>query len=65
VARLTVGALEIDSPTRRATMAGRSLSLSKLEFDLLSHLAAEPTRVFSKHELLRDVWGFKAPGGRR
>jgi DNA-binding response OmpR family regulator len=31
----------------------------------LSALAAEPTRVFTKEELLRDVWGFRAMGSTR
>ena len=33
--------------------------------DLLRALAAEPTRVFSKQELLRDVWGFRSMGKTR
>ena len=33
--------------------------LAKQEFALLQTLASEPTRVFTKHELLRDVWGFR------
>lgn len=36
-----------------------------MEFELLSHLAAEPTRVWTKEQLLRAVWGFKAKGNTR
>jgi DNA-binding response OmpR family regulator len=50
------------APARKALQAGRDLRLSRLEFDLLAPLAAEPTRVFTKCELLREVWGFKATG---
>jgi len=35
------------------------------EFSLLRALAAEPTRVFTKAELLRDVWGFRSTGRTR
>jgi Transcriptional regulatory protein, C terminal len=55
--RLVVGALVVDRDERRARHGGRELSLSRLEFELLSHLAAASTRVFTKWELLRDVWG--------
>jgi DNA-binding response OmpR family regulator len=59
------GALEIDAHARRAGVAGNRLPLSKLEFDLLLHLASAPTRVFGKQELLRDVWGYRAQGKTR
>ena len=41
------------------------MTLSNVEFALLRHLAAAPTRVFTKDELLRDVWGFRARGATR
>jgi DNA-binding response OmpR family regulator len=59
------GGLCIDPHRRLASYAGRPLSLSALEFALLNHLAADPTRCFTKHELLRDVWGYRAPGKTR
>ena len=52
--RLVVGALVVDRDAREALHAGRELYLSRLEFDLLAHLAAEPTRVFTKCELLGE-----------
>jgi DNA-binding response OmpR family regulator len=55
VPRLRVGALEIDALARRAGVAGNPLPLSKLEFDLLLHLAGAPTRLFGKQELHRDL----------
>lgn len=42
-----------------------AVELSAREFALLRALAAEPTRVFTKEELLRDVWGFKLMGTSR
>jgi DNA-binding response OmpR family regulator len=63
--RLTLGALVVDRDARKAVVSGRELRLSRLEFDLLAHLAAQPTGVFTKWELLQEVWGFKARGNTR
>ena len=46
-------------------MSGRPVTLANKEFALLRALAAEPTRVFTKEELLRDVWGFRSMGRTR
>ncbi len=57
--RLRVGNLEIDPPSRRVWLSGELVPVSKKEFALLRALAAEPTRVFTREELLRGVWGFR------
>lgn len=57
-----VGALELDKATHRATYGGRPLELSQTEWRLLAQLAEQPGRVYSKQELLRDVWGYQTPG---
>jgi DNA-binding response OmpR family regulator len=62
---LTVGELRIDPVSREVTVEGRLIDLSAKEFALLRALAEEPTRVFTKEELLRDVWGFKLMGSTR
>lgn len=59
-----VGELLIDPARRKVTIGEREIHLARKEFVLLRALATDPTRVFSKDELLRDVWGFKAPNGR-
>jgi DNA-binding response OmpR family regulator len=41
---------------------GQTVTLRRLEFDLLIHLAREPERVFGKDELLRAVWGYRCRG---
>ena len=46
-------------------MAGRPVKLAAKEFELLRCLASEPTRVFTKAELLRDVWGYLSMGATR
>ncbi len=58
--RRRIGPLEIDILARQAWVAGRPIKLSKKEFGLLQALAADPTRVFTREELLRSVWGFRA-----
>lgn len=55
--RLRVGEVSIDMIQRRVTVAGRAVELSARELALLRYLAREPTRVFTKQELLRHLWG--------
>src|SRR3954469_20486717 len=63
--RLRVGELEVDPASREVLLRGRRIELSQKEFALLRALAADPLRVFSKEELLRDVWGFRSLGATR
>src|SRR3954469_6054975 len=63
--RMRVGTLEIDPAARAASVRGRRIELAAKEFALLRTLASAPTRVFTKEELLRDVWGFRAMGQTR
>ena len=51
-----MGDLEIDPARRVATFEGRPLDLSRLEFDLLAHLAARSPEVVTRRELLAEVW---------
>src|ERR687887_383729 len=63
--RLAAGPVAIDRTTRRVTVHGLPVALSAKEYDFLVRLAAEPTRVLTKEELLRDVWGFRSLGRTR
>lgn len=63
--RLEAAQLVVDQRTRRVTVAGEPVALAGREYELLVRLASEPTRVFSKEELLRDVWGFRSLGRTR
>jgi DNA-binding response OmpR family regulator len=57
--RLVAGPVEIDLATRVVHAAQKPLTLSQKEYALLVRLAAEPKRVFTKDQLLRDVWGYQ------
>jgi DNA-binding response OmpR family regulator len=56
----TFGDLTIDPAGREVTVAGEPVELTKLEFDLLDTLSAQPRVVFSKDQLLDHVWGSAA-----
>jgi DNA-binding response OmpR family regulator len=62
---LRVGELRIDPVSREVSLDGEAVELSAKEFALLRTLAEEPTRVFTKEDLLRDVWGFQLMGSTR
>lgn len=63
--RMRVGSLELDPLSRQVWVRGEPVALSKKEFALLRALAGDPTRVFTREELLRGVWGFRAMGQTR
>ncbi len=57
--------LVVDDVTYTAKLEGRSLDLTFKEFELLKHLAQHPGRVFSRQQLLQEVWGYDYFGGTR
>jgi DNA-binding response OmpR family regulator len=63
--QLRIGDLELDPVGRDVRLRGRRIELSQKEFALLRALAADPTRVLTKQELLRDVWGYRTLGTTR
>lgn len=62
---LVAGDLVVDRTTRHVSVRDTAVPLSAKEFELLAWLAADPYRVFTKEELLREVWGFRALGRTR
>ena len=60
-----VGDLTVDPATRTVRLRGERVELSAKEFALLHALAVDPVRVLPKEVLLRDVWGYLAPGRTR
>ena len=57
---LDVDGLVIDRAARRVVARGRDVALSTKEFALLVKLASDPDRVFTREQLLRDVWGYRS-----
>ena len=56
------GPLRVDRTQRRAWLAGNEIVLTPREFDLLWHFVQYPGRVFTRTELLADVWGYGHDG---
>jgi len=62
---LEAGEIVVDRRTRCVTVRGRRVPLPAKEYELLVRLASAPTRVLTKDELLRDVWGYRSIGRTR
>ncbi|WP_134766780.1 response regulator transcription factor [Nocardioides sp. 1609] len=59
------GEVVVDEATYTAKIGGRPLDLTFKEFELLKFLAQHPGRVFSRQQLLQEVWGYDYFGGTR
>ncbi len=59
---LVCGDLHIDPDKRQVRLGGKELSLTAKEFDLLLHFACHPGRVYSRLQLLDQVWGYNHEG---
>jgi DNA-binding response OmpR family regulator len=62
---VNAGELAIDPQTYSVRLKGRRLDLTYKEFELLKFLAQHPGRVFTRDQLLREVWGYDYFGGHR
>lgn len=60
-----LGTLEIDPAARLVRLDGQIVHLTPTEFDLLALLAGRPGAVFSREQLLADVWGWRDGSGQR
>jgi two-component system alkaline phosphatase synthesis response regulator PhoP len=63
--RITAGALEFDLRGRTVTRAGQPVALKPKEFDLVFFLARNAGQVFTREQLLEQVWGYEFFGGSR
>jgi DNA-binding response OmpR family regulator len=63
--KITLGELIIDEGTYTARLRGRPLDLTYKEFELLKYLAQHAGRVFTRAQLLQEVWGYDFFGGTR
>ncbi len=59
---IELGELFIDLRSRRVTVSGKQVELTAREFDLLTHFARNPGQVFTRAQLLKDVWGYHHDG---
>jgi DNA-binding response OmpR family regulator len=64
-ARVTFGDLDVDPRTRRVTRGDKEIHLTPIEFDLLYRMASDPEVVFSRDQLMREVWGYDDVWGAR
>lgn len=62
---LVFGQLAIDPVRREVMLAGQTVPLTALEFDLLYCLASKPGRVWRREELLQEVWDYEYMGDKR
>ncbi len=63
--RARIGDLSIDEETYVVRLRGKPLDLTFREFELLKYLASNPGRVFTRSQLLQEVWGYDYFGGTR
>ena len=61
----TVGAITLDAAQRRVYAGDGEIDLTATEFDLLAYLMRRPGRVFTREQLLSEVWGYAAVAGTR
>ena len=59
---IEIRGLKIDRTARRVWVNGEEVSLTGREYELLTFLAMNPNRVFSKQELFRNIWGMESMG---
>jgi DNA-binding response OmpR family regulator len=64
-AAIRVGPVVVEPATRRVRVDGDEVHLTPTEFDLLVHLGSRPGIVFSREQLLSQVWGYADPAGLR
>ena len=60
-----LGDVELEGPSRRVRVGGQPVHLTPTEFDLLHVLAARPGVVFTRDQLLAEVWGYRDGSGAR
>ncbi len=63
--RIMIGNLIIDTESFRVISQGKSLDLTPKELELLKYLASSPGKVFSREDLLEEIWGYDYAGDTR
>lgn len=62
---IELGSLKVDLASREVRTGTETITLPAREFELLSMLAVDPTRVYTKQELLKQIWGYDDPRSTR
>ncbi|MGH2746914.1 MAG: response regulator transcription factor [Actinomycetota bacterium] len=62
---IQIGEVHIDPARRRVTRGGDEIHLTPTEFDLLFRLGSDPGVVYTREQLLSEVWGYRDPSGAR
>lgn len=62
---IQLGSLMVDVLSREVSVDGELVDIPAREFELLCTLAVDPTRVFTKQELLKQIWGYEDPRSTR
>jgi DNA-binding response OmpR family regulator len=62
---LTLATIRLEPSARKVYVAGEEVDLTATEFDLLAHLMRRPGRVFSREQLISEVWGYSPIAGLR
>jgi len=62
---ITMGTINIDKPSRRVSVNNKNVILRPREYDLLLHMISNPNRVFTRDQLLHQVWGYQYVGDTR
>ncbi len=57
---IQAGVLTIDAAARRVYKSGQHVRLTEIEFHILQLLASDPNKIFSRAEILRQIWGYAA-----
>jgi DNA-binding response OmpR family regulator len=60
--RISTGGMDIDIDKRKVAIRGETVDLTAREFDLLVHFASHPGRVYSRPQLLDQIWGYGHDG---
>lgn len=60
--RVSLGDLVIETDKRKVTLSGKQVTLTAKEYDLLHHFSSHPGRVYTRTQLLDQVWGYAYEG---
>jgi DNA-binding response OmpR family regulator len=63
--KIEIGDIRVDSETRLVVAEGRTIELPRIEFDLLFKLLCHPQKIFTRRQLMDEIWGMDSEAGER